>query len=203
MEARRDSPKPKSPGGLIAIVIIIPVAVVAATLAVSPSDYALYSVIRAAGLLGYISVFLSCLSSALVREMMRYFGRPYLKVHHALAAVGILLLSIHGMSVAWDSQSAGVFLPNLESTERFVSWGGPPAYWLIWIAVAAAFARFTISRGWRAIHWLTYIAFLLATGHAVMLGTDFASQPARVAVYIMGGIVIAVFIRKRLVHMRG
>jgi hypothetical protein len=146
-------------------------------------------------MLGYAYVFLACLSSAFLKEMNRYFGRPYLRVHHLLVTMGLTLLTVHGLTVAWDSRSAAVFLPRFGSVEGFLMWGGPPAYILIWIAAAAAGLRLSLGAG--VLHWLNYIAFMLATAHALMIGTDFSHSVPRWTATAMAIIVIAVFLNKR------
>jgi len=55
---------------------IAAVGLVASMMALNGYDPFLYSLIRACGLLGYLAVFLSCLSSAFLRQMTRAFGRP-------------------------------------------------------------------------------------------------------------------------------
>jgi DMSO/TMAO reductase YedYZ heme-binding membrane subunit len=75
--------------------------------------------------------------------------------------------------------------------------------YLIGIASLAAALRTHVGKRWRVIHILSYVAFLLATFHAAMLGTEFAgggtqSASARVAVILMAVAVAATFVQKRL-----
>ena len=184
------------------LVILIPLALVATALVANPADYMVYAAIRGAAMLGYIYVFLACLSSAFMHELTRRLGKPYLRIHHTLATMGLTLLTIHGALVAWDSGSASVVLPRLDSPEVFLSWGGPPAYWLIWIAVLAGAFRLSIGARWRLIHWLNYIAFMLATAHGLMIGSDLEHPFPRYTAGVMALVVIAVFLRKRLIEMR-
>ena len=186
----------------MALAILIPLTLAAAALIAKPADYTLHAATRGAAMLGYMYVFLACLSSAFVRELTRRLGKPYLKVHHVLATVGLTLLTVHGVLVAWDSRSVAVFLPRFESPEGFLLWGGPPAYWLIWIAVAAAALRLSVGPRWRLIHWLNYIAFMLATTHALMIGSDLVHPIPRYTASAMALIVIAVFFRKRLTEAK-
>jgi hypothetical protein len=190
--------KQKRGNGILALIVLLPLVLVAAVLVAAPSDYTLYTAIRGAAMLGYIYVFLTCLSSAFVMELSAYFGRPYIKTHHLVAIMGLTLVTIHGLSVAWDSQTAAVFLPRFDSAEGFLMWGGPPAYWLIWIAVVAAAMRMSLGARWRVLHWLNYLAFLLGTAHALMIGSDFGRPLLRWGATGMSLIVIAVFFRKRL-----
>jgi hypothetical protein len=198
METRQ----PKSRTGVLTLIVIIPLILVGILLVAAPSDYTLYAAIRGAALLGYIYVFLSCLSSAFVMGLSKYFGRPFLKTHHLVAIAGLTLMSIHGLAVAWDSQSAAVFLPSFDSAEDFLMWGGRPAFILVWVAVIAAVLRLALGARWRMLHWLNYIAFLLATAHALMIGSDFGRPGLRWAATGMALIVIAVFFRKRLADAR-
>ncbi|MGD9400925.1 MAG: hypothetical protein PVF95_01525 [bacterium] len=188
--------------GTLILIVLIPLILVAAVLVASPSDYMLYTAIRGAAMLGYIYVFLTCLSSAFVVELSKFFGRPYMKTHHLVAIMGLTLITIHGATVAWDSLSAAVLLPRFESPEGFLMWGGPPAYWLIWVAVVAAGLRMALGARWRMLHWLNYIAFLLATAHALMIGGDFERPLLRWGATGMALVVIAVFLRKRLADVR-
>jgi sulfoxide reductase heme-binding subunit YedZ len=194
MEASRQ----KRRSGVLIVIVIIPLVLVAAVLMASPSDYTLYTAIRGAAMLGYIYVFFTCLSSAFVTELSRRFGRPYIKTHHLVATMGLTLLTVHGLSVAWDSGTAAVLLPRFDSPESFLSWGGPPAYCLIWVAVLAAALRLSIGARWRTLHWLNYIAFLLATAHAMMIGGDLEHPAPRWTATVMAIIVVAVFLNKRL-----
>lgn len=179
------------------VVMLLPLVLTAVALIASPSDYTLHAAVRGSAMLGYMYVFLGCLSSAFLKDITRYFGRPYLAVHHLIVRVGLTLLTIHGLTVAWDSMSAAVFLPRFGSVEGFLMWGGPPAYILIWVAVIAAFLRLSIGAGWRTLHWLNYIAFMLATAHGLMIGTDLAHPVPRWTATVMALIVIAVFFNKR------
>ena len=189
---------PKRGTGRLLLVILIPLVLAAVALVARPSDYTLHAAMRGAAMLGYMYVFLTCLSSAFLQDMNRYFGRPYLRVHHLMATMGLTLLSVHGLTVAWDSWSAAVFLPRFGSVEGFLLWGGPPAYILVWIAVIAAVMRLSMGARWRVLHLLNYIAFVLATVHALMIGTDFSHPVPRWAATAMAIVVIAVFLNKRL-----
>ncbi len=181
----------------LVLVIFVPLVLVAAALIANPPDYTLDAAVRGAAMLGYIYVFLACLSSAFLQDIVRYFGRPYLRVHHLVATIGLTLLTLHGLTVARDSRSLAIVLPRFGSVESFLMWGGPPAYILIWVAVIAAVMRLALGAGWRMLHWLNYIAFMLATAHALMIGPDFDHGAVRWAATAMALIVIAVFLSKR------
>ncbi len=152
---------------------------------------------RAVGLLGYCAVFFACISSAYMRELMKHFGRPFLKVHHFVSVVGLVLLGSHAIGIVWDAAAPRLFLPFFESPRAFLVLGGSPALWLFGIAALVAVMRKTIGKNWKLLHQLNYVAFLLGTVHAQMLGTDFKHLAVRAVSLIMAGAVLYVFGSKR------
>ncbi len=142
----------------------------AGLISLQPGGSALNWLIRGVALLGYLAIYLSILSSAYARQLVRLFGRPFIQVHHILSIAGLALIALHPLGVALDWSSPGILFPRLDSLRVFLQWGGPPALYLIVVASLAAALRRPIGKGWRAIHILSYLAFLLATVHATLLG---------------------------------
>ena len=100
--------------------------------------------IRIAALFGYLGVFLTSLSSNYMRELTRYFGRQFIKVHHITATASLIALVLHATLVAVRSGTASVFLPQISSVLAFLSMGGVPALWLLAITVVTAILKTTI-----------------------------------------------------------
>jgi ABC-type multidrug transport system permease subunit len=188
-------------GGIVAAVLT------AALLSLRPYGSPPNWIARGAALLGYLTIFFSILSSAYIRWLVRVFGRPFVKVHHMLSITGLVLIALHPVGVMLDWGSANVLLPQFDSLPAFLRWGGPPAWYLVGAASLAAVLRKFVGRRWRVIHNLSYVAFLLATFHAAMLGTEFAgggpqSVIAKVVIILMAVVVVATFIQKRLPRRR-
>lgn len=158
--------------------------------------------IRAMALLGYWAVFLAAFSSAYMRELFQLFGRPFIRVHHILSVAGLILITLHPLGVALRSSSVRVFLPDFSSVYAFTSLGGRPAWYLFGLASLAAVLRSRIKQRWRLLHYLNYAAFLLATAHATMIGTDFRSPIMRVIAVAFAVVLAGVFVRKRVVRRR-
>jgi hypothetical protein len=154
--------------------------------------------IRAAALLGYSAIFLAVISSAYMRELFLLLGRPFIRVHHILSLTGLALVTLHPVGVAARSADLRVFLPDFSSLYMFFSLGGRPAWYLIGAAVLAAVFRNRIKPSWRIVHVLNYIAFFLATAHAIMIGTDFFSPVMKAVAVVMALAVVGVFVRKRV-----
>lgn len=178
--------------------VLAAMAIAAAVEGLIPGASAAKRIIRGLALAGYQLVFWAILSSAFMPRLVRFFGRPFIQVHHALSLTGFALVTLHPIAVALDSQSAAVFLPRFDSLRVFLQLGGRPAWYLIAIAVAAAFLRQRVGRGWRTVHLLNYLAFALATAHANLLGGNFQSPVVRGASWILAGVVIGVLGWQRL-----
>jgi sulfoxide reductase heme-binding subunit YedZ len=157
---------------------------------------------RGAALLGYLAVFLAIISSAYMRKLVRFFGRPFIKVHHRLSVAGLVLLTLHPLGVAWASASLRILLPRFGSWTAFLQWGGAPAWFLIAIASLTAVLRKTIGQNWRVIHVLNYVAFLLGTVHAFMIGTDLQRTIVKAIPVVLALAVAETFVHRRFQRRR-
>lgn len=180
---------------LLAVVALV---LVSGLISLQPYGTPLNWFIRGAAILGYLSVFLAIVSSAYMRQLVRFFGRSFVQVHHILSVTGLVLLTLHPLGVALDSANLGVFLPRFDSWLVFLQLGGRPAWYLIGAAALAAVLRRTIGQNWRVVHLLNYVAFLLATAHAAMIGTSFQTPIARAVLVVMALVIVVVFIQKRI-----
>jgi predicted ferric reductase len=157
---------------------------------------------RGGALLGYQASFLAILSSSIVKQMRRAFGRPFISVHHILSVAGLVLLVIHPILLAIDAASARVLLPKFDSLVTFFRWGGPPTLILFALASLIALLRRAFRRRWRLIHLLTYVAFWMGTAHGVLLGADLQLGLGRAAAIVMAVAVLAVPIYRRVAKRR-
>jgi len=170
---------------------------ISSLIALQPYGTPLNRVIRGAAMMGYLATFLAIVSSAYMRQMARVFGRPFIRVHHILSVTGLVLLTLHPLGVALDSATLRVFLPRFDSLPVFLQLGGRPAWYFIVAASLAAVLRKTF-KNWRVVHFLNYVAFLLATVHANMLGTDLQHAIVKAISVAMALVIVAIFIQKRL-----
>jgi DMSO/TMAO reductase YedYZ heme-binding membrane subunit len=178
--------------GLVAVVLVT------LSIALQPFGSPLDWVIRAAALLGYLAVFVTAVTSAYMRELFQLLGRPFIRVHHVYSVAGLGLITLHPLAAALRSSSLLVFLPDFSSFYQFFSLGGRPAWYFIVAASLAALYRAAIGQRWRLIHYLNYVAFLLATVHAVLIGTDFVSPVMKGIAILMALVVTWVLVRKRV-----
>lgn len=112
------------------------------------------------------------------------------------------MVTLHPIGVAIDWVDASVLLPRFDSLRVFLQFGGSPAWLLVAAASLTAALPKVIGRNWRLVHLLNYVAFLLVTVHALMIGTDFQQGVARAVPIVMALVVAAVFAQRRLVKGR-
>ncbi|MGC9395856.1 MAG: ferric reductase-like transmembrane domain-containing protein [Anaerolineae bacterium] len=175
------------------VALLLTVGIVALDSLNTPLD----GIIRVGALLGYMGVFLAALSSNYMRELTRFFGRSFIKVHHIVSVTALVALTVHAVGVAWRSGSASAFLPSFESWRLFFALGGRPAFWLLAVTSLTALFRTAIGKNWKVIHWLNYLAFMLGTIHAQMIGTSFVHLGLRIVAWVMLAVLVGVFVWKR------
>ncbi len=195
------SKKPENTWMLIAGVVLA-LSVAGAVVALDPLSASTEGVIRVAAVSGYLTIFLAALSSNYMRELTRFFGRAFVRVHHVASLTALVALLVHAATVVWRAGSVSVVVPLLSSARVFVSQGGRPALWLILIAAAVALLRKKIGTQWKMIHRFNYLAFLLGTIHAQMLGRNFQHLAVRIVSAAMAAGVVVVFVLKRRTEAR-
>jgi sulfoxide reductase heme-binding subunit YedZ len=183
---------------LLIVIGIAALIVVGGLGALRPNVQPLIWAIRTLALLGYLSVFTAALSSIYMRELLRWFGQSFVKTHHAVTVTGLVLLALHPLAVAWSFGTLNVFVPLLSSVRTFLTWGGRVAWYLIAIASLVALFRTRLRKQWRYLHWLNYLAFLLASAHAFLLGGDFQVPAMKVIPVVLALALVAIFVQKRL-----
>lgn len=189
----------KKTGGLYLGIILLVVAVVVVLLQLLyPNAAPINWVIRTTALMGYVCIFGAIVTSAYVQQVVRWFGRPFIKIHHFLSIIGLALVTLHPLAVAWQALSLRVFVPAVDSWYRFFALGGRPAWYLLGIAVLAAVLRGMIGKNWRWLHALNYPAFWLATVHGILIGSSVQNWPMRAVFGAMALIVLGVLVQKRM-----
>lgn len=157
-----------------------------------------YSLARAAGLLGYGALFMAILSHEYMRDMRRLFGKPFMTVHHVLAVAGLALSILHPVLLFVLTRDLTQFVPRFDSLRTLLLLGGRPALYLILIAFLAAVLRGRLKSTWRVIHWLNYLAFVLVFTHSWLLGRHASQGIFRLLWPAMLVSVVLVFARKRI-----
>ena len=157
-------------GGLVALILVVIV------VALQPPGTVVYWLVRIAALLGYFCVFTTIASSAYLIQIVKFFGRPFIKVHHVVAIAGLVLITVHPVMLAISGDRLFSFRLDPYGLKKLV---GQIAWPVIVIAALAALMRKRIGTNWRLVHYLNYIAFWLATVHANLIGSDLTGLKPR------------------------
>ncbi|MFN8188615.1 MAG: ferric reductase-like transmembrane domain-containing protein [Gaiellales bacterium] len=144
------------------------------------SDPTFWLLARASGLLAYGLLTATVLTGLLLHS--RPFGkRPkpagITDLHRFLSLLGLGALAVHGLTLVVDGAVeiplAALLLPGLSPYRPFWTALGVLAAELMVLLVFSFSLRKRIgTRWWRRLHHAAYLAFVLATAHGLMAGTD-------------------------------
>lgn len=128
-------------------------------------------------------------------------------LHKDLAAIGVGLAAVHGVLLGLDHtvpfSMAQVLVPGLAPHATVGVAFGQVALYLALIVIGSFYIRRRIGhRAWRAIHYLTFVAFIGSTVHGIAAGTDGGSPWAQ-AVYVAAATVVAFLVVYRVVLTTG
>ena len=154
---------------------------------IDPFDLA----IRLFALNGFIALSVAAILTPFIKEVTPFFKKSFIKVHHYFAASGLLLLTLHPISLVIQALNPALFLPNVGSFYLFLFYGGSIALIAIYIAFGAVLLRRKAVAYWRPFHALMYLALFFAVIHGNLAGYDFQN------VYLMAiydGLFVAVIV---------
>jgi predicted ferric reductase len=155
--------------------------------------------VRLFALNGYIALSVAAIMTAFLKEITLFLKKPFTRVHHYFAALGLVLITLHPITLAIQNLNPAVFLPNVESLYSFLFFGGRQALIIIYIAFAAVLVRKKMVPYWRYFHALMYVALFFGIVHADLSGRDLLNNPAIfVAFNALFGTVLVAFGLKRL-----
>lgn len=187
---------------LAAAVVLALYAITAAVVLAAPYEDPFNVIVRLTALWGFLALAIATLLTPFLREIMQVFGRPFLAVHHAFAAVGLLLPTLHPVTLFIASMNPAIFIPVFSPWGRFWALAGRPALYLLYIAFAAVLLRKYIPKYWRWVHGLMYVALLFAIVHGNLIGTDFENPVIWVLFNTLFALTVAAFVLKRWQRMQ-
>jgi DMSO/TMAO reductase YedYZ heme-binding membrane subunit len=153
--------------------------------------------VRLFALYGYMMLAVTAAMTPFLVGIARAFGKPFLKIHHALAIFGIIFATLHPVVLAIRISNIAIFLPSFESWERFWSLAGRPALIIFYVALVAAILRRTMLKQWRLFHGLMYVVLLFGIVHANLSGTDFQNIGVKTLFNLLFLMAVSAFPLKR------
>ena len=189
---------PLSRTGVLASAVILALyAFTGAVVLTAPYESPYNVIARLLALWGFLALSIATLLTPFLRQITEVFGRPFLSVHHTFAAVGLLLPTLHPVTLAIGSLNPAVFIPVCSPWQRFWALAGRPALYLLYIAFAAVILRKYIPKYWRWVHGLMYVVLLFAVVHGNLIGTDFENPVIWTIFNALFILVVAAFILKQ------
>lgn len=160
--------------------------------------------VRLFALNGFIALSIATIITPFIKEIALFFNKPFIRVHHYFAAIGLALVTLHPIALAVRFSNPAVFVPNIESAYLFLFFGGRQALIIIYIALAAVLLRRQIAAYWRVFHALMYVALFFGIVHGNLSGTDFQNPFIMITLNVLFIAAIGAFILKRiqLYHMK-
>ena len=131
-----------------AVIIIFGLAISLFAFSRAPTD-PLTLTTRLLALNGYVALSIAVIMTPFLKEITLFFKKSFTKVHHYFAAAGLLLITLHPISVFIQALSPSVFLPNFMSLYLFFFYGGVIALMLIYVGFGAVLLRRKIVSFWR------------------------------------------------------
>jgi predicted ferric reductase len=160
-------------------------------------EEALGFIYRLAGLFGLTSLFIAILSSSFMKQITKIFETTYIRMHHYFSILGILLVTLHPIAMAFDFETLTIFIPDFSSWEAFWEGAGRPALYIAYIAIIGVLIRTSIQKYWRYVHGLIYVTFLFGAIHGILVGDDLKNPFLFWIFIVMIVIVILNFAYKR------
>jgi predicted ferric reductase len=179
-----------------AVVVVFALAVSLIAFAVDSSNPWNLAV-RLFALNGFIALSVATIMTAFLKEITLFLKKPFTRVHHYFAAAGLVLITLHPVTLAIQFSNPAVFLPNLNSLYLFLFFGGRQALIIIFIALAAVLLRRKITRYWRWFHALMYAALFFGLVHGILSGRDFMNPAILVVFSVLFAAAVAAFALKR------
>ncbi len=153
---------------------------------------------RSAGMTAYLLLTLSTVWGLLTssRLLMRWVKLPLTaELHKVLSFLSLGALALHGGALLFDRfivfQPWQVALPFLSPYRPVAVGVGVLAGYLMVMLVWSFYVRQRLGQKvWRAFHYTSFLAFVLATGHGLFAGTDTSKLWAQLMYLVSGAVVL-------------
>jgi sulfoxide reductase heme-binding subunit YedZ len=129
--------------------------------------------IRLLALNGFFALSVAAMLTPFLKEVTLFFKKSFTTIHHYFAAAGLVLISLHPISVAIQAFDPTILLPNFASLYSFFFYGGSIALISIYVAFGSVLLRKKAPNYWRPFHALMYVALFFGVIHANLWGMDF------------------------------
>lgn len=135
---------------------------------------------RAAGIVAYLLLAGAMAAGLVTRSRIRLPGMraaDTVDLHRRLTVAALVAVGVHGLALLLDPVVAvsplALVVPGMVPYRPVWTAAGVLALWALAVVQISSLARRRIGvRAWRALHMTAYGAFVLATAHGIVAGTD-------------------------------
>jgi hypothetical protein len=152
---------------------------------------------RSSGLLAYGLLTATVAAGLTVksRPVRRWRAATAVDLHRFLSLLALGAVALHGLGLALDATApmsvAALVIPGIAARRPlWTGLGVATAEVMLLLHVSFRLRRLIGMRAWRRVHWASYLAFVGATAHGLMSGTDTARPWAAGAYAGAVGIVV-------------
>jgi len=189
--------------------VLAPLAALGAVFAVTASaasSQTVWYVIRGTGGIAYGLLALSVAFGLLITNRVAPGGRPRVdlyEVHIFLSLLALAFTAVHGVALLFDNyisfSPSQILVPFTSSYRPFAVALGILCGYVALAVYGSFWARKRIGyKAWRALHYASFLAFVLAAGHGLLSGTDTHTAWMK-AVYTVTAAAVAVLVAMRVI----
>lgn len=148
------------------------------------SNHFWWYVSRASGTVAWVLVLVTCAWGILLAtRLFRGWDRPawLLDLHRWLGSLLLASTALHMLALVGDNYThftaSHLLVPFASEWEPGSVALGVVAFWMLAaVQVTSWMMKKLPKRAWRAVHMLSYVAFVMVTWHAIAAGTDASSH---------------------------
>lgn len=163
------------------------------------NEHSMWYLSRASGMVAWVVLGVTCLwGILLITRMLKPADRPawLLDLHRWLGVLSLVTVGAHMATLVGDNWVyfgwRELFVPNASPWRTAaVTWGVLAFYLLAVVQVSSWVMKWLPRKLWHAIHFLSYVLFVMVTVHGFMAGTD--STNIVFFAIACGGVAILVF----------
>ncbi len=158
-------------------------------------SHAFWYVARAGGIVAYLLLWLAtCWGIIMSSKVTKGYIRvpESFALHEYLPILGVVFAAIHALALLGDSYIGfdlwQLLVPFASSYEPFWTGLGSLTFYIFLALIASFYLRKQIGQKvWRAFHFTSYLAFLIALLHGMMAGSDSGTFGMQALYLVTGG----------------
>ena len=167
------------------------------------SVFSVWQFVRALGLTAYILLFITITlgiiqSTQLIPKCLRIL---LFNLHNTTGWAGLFLGLTHGLALLLDDYTSfslnSILLPLSSDLKPLETGAGTLTLYILILIIVSSYIKKHIGRkGWRVVHYFSFIGFCLALYHGVTLGSDTGQEEIYYMYIITASIILFMLLVK-------